>query len=193
MVNTFDDWRGSFGYLAHHGIRGQKWGVRRWQNEDGSFTTAGLSRYSGQHNLKQNGSLGKNQLTIIKSNSNNPNAVIQNPQGGTKISANVSEQKTQEEKKESVKISKSSKVSTSNSSDSYASSSSKKGRKKKKSDPKSSMSKKKKGNSVAARSSHKGLAKFVSGSSNGYKSVSASTTYDQLLSQKKKTPAFMKL
>lgn len=32
-------------YLAHHGILGQKWGVRRYQNLDGSYTDAGKSRY----------------------------------------------------------------------------------------------------------------------------------------------------
>lgn len=32
--------------LRHHGILGQKWGVRRFQNKDGSLTEAGKKRYS---------------------------------------------------------------------------------------------------------------------------------------------------
>ena len=43
MTTRFDDWEGD--YLEHHGIRGMKWGVRRYQNEDGSLTTAGKQRY----------------------------------------------------------------------------------------------------------------------------------------------------
>lgn len=31
--------------LAHHGIKGQKWGVRRFQNPDGSLTSDGYKRY----------------------------------------------------------------------------------------------------------------------------------------------------
>ena len=31
--------------LYHHGIKGQKWGVRRFQNPDGTLTSAGKKRY----------------------------------------------------------------------------------------------------------------------------------------------------
>ena len=31
-------------YLYHHGIKGMKWGVRRYQNKDGSLTDAGKRR-----------------------------------------------------------------------------------------------------------------------------------------------------
>lgn len=39
-----------YGYLVHselyyHGIKGQKWGIRRYQNPDGSLTEAGKKRY----------------------------------------------------------------------------------------------------------------------------------------------------
>lgn len=33
-------------YLCHHGIIGQKWGVRRFQNPDGTLTAEGKKRYS---------------------------------------------------------------------------------------------------------------------------------------------------
>lgn len=34
--------------LAHHGIKGQKWGIRRYENPDGSLTAAGRARYGRQ-------------------------------------------------------------------------------------------------------------------------------------------------
>lgn len=32
-------------YLIHHGIKGQRWGVRRYQNENGSLTPKGRKHY----------------------------------------------------------------------------------------------------------------------------------------------------
>jgi hypothetical protein len=32
--------------LRHYGIKGMKWGVRRYQNYDGSYTKAGVKRYN---------------------------------------------------------------------------------------------------------------------------------------------------
>ena len=32
--------------LYHHGVKGMKWGVRRYQNSDGSLTSAGKKRYA---------------------------------------------------------------------------------------------------------------------------------------------------
>ena len=31
--------------MYHHGIKGQKWGIRRFQNSDGTWTSAGKERY----------------------------------------------------------------------------------------------------------------------------------------------------
>lgn len=48
--------------LYHHGIKGQKWGVRRFQNEDGSLTAAGRERYGsslGEYGTQKQGAIRK--------------------------------------------------------------------------------------------------------------------------------------
>ena len=38
--------------LYHHGIKGQKWGVRRYQYADGTYTPAGRKRYGVSQNAE---------------------------------------------------------------------------------------------------------------------------------------------
>lgn len=40
--------------ISHHGILGQKWGVRRYQNPDGSLTTEGRKRLGKDFKKKSN-------------------------------------------------------------------------------------------------------------------------------------------
>ena len=39
--------------IKHHGIKGQKWGRRRYQNPDGSLTAAGRKRYGTKENFER--------------------------------------------------------------------------------------------------------------------------------------------
>lgn len=58
-------------YVAHHGIVGQKWGIRRYQNEDGTLTLAGRKKYDinedGTTNIKDSYRKGKYVRGGIKS------------------------------------------------------------------------------------------------------------------------------
>lgn len=48
-------------HLTHHGIKGQRWGIRRYQNLDGTLTPAGKARYSSDDVVFISGS-SKTQL-----------------------------------------------------------------------------------------------------------------------------------
>lgn len=52
-------------YLIHHGVKGQKWGIRKYQNADGSLTEAGKKRYAGDRGLVRRWRDSKKAANII--------------------------------------------------------------------------------------------------------------------------------
>ena len=52
--------------LAHYGILGMKWGIRRFQNKDGTLTAAGKTRYSNHLTKKDNKWVKKNSSKIME-------------------------------------------------------------------------------------------------------------------------------
>ena len=57
-------------FVAHHGILGMKWGIRRYQNADGSLTSAGKRRYKIQTNSDGTTTLVKKKRLTFKQKRN---------------------------------------------------------------------------------------------------------------------------
>lgn len=48
--------------LTHHGVLGQKWGVRRYQNYDGSLKSAGRMKAREKYKMRETKKLTDNEL-----------------------------------------------------------------------------------------------------------------------------------
>ena len=82
--------------LYHHGIKGQRWGIRRWQNEDGTFNEAGKKRY-----FNSSGSLrGNAHRALAKVYDINDKFYSKNGRNKTLASMNAAARTTQLKKAE---------------------------------------------------------------------------------------------
>lgn len=78
--------------LMHHGIKGQKWGVRRYQNEDGSLTAEGEKRYDTKN---------EGEYTILVDESSNKRYALIN-HNGKNYKVDISEESKQEKDQKSA-------------------------------------------------------------------------------------------
>lgn len=80
-------------WLAHHGAKGMKWGIRRYQNLDGSLTEEGKKRYARE--VKSNSYKAKDKR-LKDEDLNNPEAWVTKDYQANVKAANAGKQMTNE-------------------------------------------------------------------------------------------------
>ena len=92
-------------YLEHHGIKGQKWGIRRYQNADGSLTEEGKRRYDikeAKIKAKAEKAVAKANLKAAKINAKIEKASIKNLKKASKEQAKILKMEMKAAKKEAA-------------------------------------------------------------------------------------------
>lgn len=96
--------------LYHSGIKGMRWGVRRYQNKDGSLTPAGRKRYASPGTSNAKGASQSKPKAVVKGKTsaagNKPKAVVKNK---ASTAENKPKELTVEEQKAKVLASRSAK------------------------------------------------------------------------------------
>ena len=92
-------------YLAHHGIKGQRWGIRRYQNADGTRTALGKRRDQNKINkekwFKQNipGGKDKPKISAAEKVFKESGNILSNSKNVYKTIKKVKDSKTERESK----------------------------------------------------------------------------------------------
>ncbi len=80
-------WIYNNGQLSHHGILGMKWGIRRYQNKDGSLTPAGKKRLERKDSKWANKNydkiLSKTKKSVSKELDRYANQLLKDPSSRT--------------------------------------------------------------------------------------------------------------
>lgn len=83
--------------LYHHGIKGQKWGVRRFQNKDGTLTPAGKQKYGSKENFD------KQYPEDVKKSINKAKSGLNKASGAVNKAKNINDKIVKKANKEQIK------------------------------------------------------------------------------------------
>lgn len=80
----------SYYEIRHSGIKGQKWGLRRYQNPDGTLTPEGKVRYGGKYGkLRQKIDNGENSYATIHRSENKTKTAHKLIGGGSAVATGL--------------------------------------------------------------------------------------------------------